>query len=75
MRLFLSALIVIGAAIPATRAQGNYEIQVYGADTVAPRSTMVELHSNFTTDCICNHRPKPTDSIIRTASSVTRLQH
>ena len=29
-------------------AQGNYEIQVYGADTVAPKSTMVELHSNYT---------------------------
>jgi outer membrane putative beta-barrel porin/alpha-amylase len=29
-------------------AQGNYEIQVYGADTVAPGRTMVELHSNFT---------------------------
>src|ERR1700732_5256514 len=32
----------------AARAQGNYEIQVYGADTVPPRTTMVELHSNFT---------------------------
>ncbi len=31
-------------------AQGNYEIQVYGADTVAPRTTMFELHSNFTAD-------------------------
>ncbi len=31
-------------------AQNNYEIQVYGADTVAPQSTMVELHSNFTVD-------------------------
>ncbi len=31
-------------------AQNNYEIQVYGADTVAPKSTMVELHSNFTVD-------------------------
>jgi hypothetical protein len=30
------------------QAQGNYEIQVYGADTVAPKSTMVEVHSNFT---------------------------
>ena len=30
------------------RAQGNYEIQVYGSDTVAPGRTMVELHSNFT---------------------------
>jgi len=29
-------------------AQGNYEIQVYGSDTVAPKTTMVELHSNFT---------------------------
>src|ERR1700721_1159400 len=29
-------------------AQGNYEIQVYGADTIAPKSTMLELHSNFT---------------------------
>jgi hypothetical protein len=29
-------------------AQGNYEIQVYGAETVAPGNLMVELHSNFT---------------------------
>jgi hypothetical protein len=29
-------------------AQGNYEIQVYPSETVAPNSTMVELHSNFT---------------------------
>ena len=31
-------------------AQDNYEIQVYGADTVAPKTTMLELHSNFTVD-------------------------
>jgi hypothetical protein len=30
------------------KAQDNYEIQVYGSDTVAPKRTMVELHSNFT---------------------------
>ena len=30
------------------RAQGNYEIQVYGADLVESGHTMVELHSNFT---------------------------
>jgi hypothetical protein len=35
---------------PRTFAQDNYEIQVYGVDTVAPRSTMVELHSNFTVE-------------------------
>jgi hypothetical protein len=34
--------------LPAARAQGNYEIQVYGSDLVPPHSTMVELHSNFT---------------------------
>jgi hypothetical protein len=29
-------------------AQGNYEIQVYGADTVPAKNLMVELHSNYT---------------------------
>jgi hypothetical protein len=37
--------------VPAlAHAQGNYEIQVYSADTVPPQSVMVELHSNFTVD-------------------------
>jgi Putative MetA-pathway of phenol degradation len=40
---FLLALLA-----PLARAQDNYEIQVYGSDTVAPQQTMVELHSNFT---------------------------
>jgi hypothetical protein len=47
---WIAALLGLGAicsAVPA-HAQGNYEIQVYGADTVEPKSTMVELHSNFT---------------------------
>jgi hypothetical protein len=44
----VAALCLLSAA-PA-RAQGNYEIQVYGAPTVEPKSTMVELHSNFTPD-------------------------
>lgn len=39
----LLALLVISQAA----AQDNYEIQVYGVDTVAPGHTMVELHSNF----------------------------
>jgi hypothetical protein len=50
LKFFLSALMVIVASVPAARAQNNYEIQVYGADTVTPRTTMVELHSNFTAD-------------------------
>ncbi len=29
-------------------AQDNYEIQVYGSETVAPANTMLELHSNYT---------------------------
>jgi hypothetical protein len=29
-------------------AQGNHEIQVYGADTVPPKTLMTELHSNYT---------------------------
>src|SRR5256885_8098698 len=43
----LSATVLL--CIPAA-AQENYEIQVYGYDTVAPGHTMVELHSNFTVD-------------------------
>jgi len=31
-------------------AQENYEIQVYGSETVAKHATMLELHSNFTFD-------------------------
>jgi hypothetical protein len=40
--LFVAVLIC-----SAARAQDNYEIQVYGADTVERRSTMVEFHTNF----------------------------
>jgi len=35
-------------AVGVARAQGNYEIQVYGSETVQAKSLMVELHSNFT---------------------------
>lgn len=46
-RLYLCLAIL---CLPTARAlaQDNYEIQVYGSDTVAPGATMVELHSNFT---------------------------
>jgi hypothetical protein len=40
----IAALLCVRPAV----AQGNYEIQVYGADTVAPKTLMTELHSNFT---------------------------
>jgi hypothetical protein len=48
MKLYLPAMIAICALCPAANAQSNYEIQVYGADTVASRTTVVEMHSNFT---------------------------
>jgi hypothetical protein len=44
--LILAACLVLVAQV--ARAQGNYEIQVYGADTAPPKSLMVELHSNYT---------------------------
>ncbi len=43
------ATVLLAGAARAARAQDNYEIQVYGSETVAPGRTMVELHSNFTT--------------------------
>jgi hypothetical protein len=51
-KFFLNALLVIAilACARIAAAQGNYEIQVYGADTVAPRTLMTELHSNYTVD-------------------------
>jgi hypothetical protein len=44
--LLLAGLALLGAK--PLHAQGSYEIQVYGSDTVAPGTTMLELHSNFT---------------------------
>ncbi len=41
------AVLVVIACLPL-RAQDNYEIQVYGSETVPAGHTMVELHSNFT---------------------------
>lgn len=46
-RLLLPVLLVFLGALPLL-AQDNYEIQVYPYETVAPGSTMIELHSNFT---------------------------
>jgi len=48
LKLFLGIFIIFCVVAPLSRAQGNYEIQVYGADTVAPHNLMVEVHSNFT---------------------------
>ena len=41
-------LVLFFACAASLHAQGNYEIQVYGSETVAPRTLMAEVHSNFT---------------------------
>jgi hypothetical protein len=41
-------LLVLGLLCLPLWGQDNYEIQVYGSDTVEPRTTMVEFHTNFT---------------------------
>ena len=48
MRVALLAGLLALAAAPLA-AQENYEIQVYGSETVPRGLTMVEIHSNFTT--------------------------
>lgn len=46
----ISCLILpsVSTIAPRAFAQDNYEIQVYSYDTVEPRHTMVEFHTNFT---------------------------
>ena len=44
----VSLIVFCLGAAGATKAQDNYEIQVYGSDTVEAGHTMVELHNNFT---------------------------
>jgi hypothetical protein len=46
----IGLLCVLLICVHGAAAQGNYEIQVYGSDMVAPAHTMVELHSNFTVE-------------------------
>jgi len=43
-----SLLFISWFSILVAHAQDNYEIQVYGAQTQAPKTMIVELHSNFT---------------------------
>ena len=46
MSFATGAMLLLSACV--ARAQDNYEIQVYGSDTVERGATMVELHSNYT---------------------------
>jgi len=49
LHLFLCTVLFLASALYAV-AQDNYEIQVYGSETMLPRATMIELHSNITLD-------------------------
>jgi hypothetical protein len=40
--------LLVCLCLAVSRAQNNYEVQVYGSELVKPGNTMVELHSNFT---------------------------
>ena len=44
--IVFGVLLLFSCAKPCS-AQDNYEIQVYPSETVPPKTTMVELHSNF----------------------------
>jgi len=46
--LLTIGLPILLGATQLAKAQDNYEIQVYGSETVPKGNTMVELHSNFT---------------------------
>src|SRR3974390_1122400 len=46
---FVTPSVLLVTAV-ASQGQDNYEIQVYGSDTVPAGRTMVELHSNYTVD-------------------------
>src|SRR6266705_4800751 len=59
------ALFIFGLILAATgpaAAQSNFEIQVYPAETVAPGTTMVELHSNVA----AQGTTKTKDGVLRT---------
>jgi hypothetical protein len=45
---FFPGILLLSLCASFAFAQDNYEIQVYGSDTVERGRTMVELHSNFT---------------------------
>jgi hypothetical protein len=48
--LALAGAVFWWMAPACSRAQDNYEIQVYGSELVSKGRTMVELHSNYTID-------------------------
>ncbi len=51
LRILFLSLTCLALLYPASaRAQDNYEIQVYPSETMAPKTLLIELHSNFTVE-------------------------
>jgi hypothetical protein len=48
LRHFTLVVLFLACCAASLRAQGNYEVQVYGSELVPKNVTMVELHSNYT---------------------------
>jgi len=74
-RLALALLPGALLALPARGvAQDNYEIQVYGSETVAAGNTMVELHSNYTAEGEKNSVDglQPTDGAVHETLEITQ---
>jgi hypothetical protein len=60
-------VLVLCAAWPVgVAAQNNFEIQVYGAETMAPGHTVVELHSNVAAE----GSTRTTNGLVRTQGAV-----
>lgn len=56
------------------KAQDNYEIQVYGSETVEQGHTMVELHSNYTIDgskSVSSDGELPTNHVVHETIEIT----
>jgi cytochrome b561 len=67
--LILALLILLPAVNTTICAQDNYEIQVYGSETIPAGVTMVELHNNFTS----TGEKKVVDGFASHARDQTRL--
>jgi hypothetical protein len=48
LRISILGMMTSLVVLTAAHGQDNYEIQVYGSEMGPPRSTMVEVHTNFT---------------------------
>lgn len=73
MKALLLGMIMILTCPVLSSAQENYEIQVYGSQTVAKGNTMAELHSNYTFDGsrTVQNKVKPTNDVFHETVEIT----